>query len=119
VRTIVADTPDDLDPIVTAVEQGRGFIYHLCEGTDPDLLEEYTLVDGVGLVQRLLIAIHGTALQQTQLDALAAARATLVWSPFSNLWLYGTRRVHKCVHAACRYSCTRPPSRSRRWTRAG
>jgi hypothetical protein len=30
-----------------------------------------------------------------------------------------TRRVHKCVHAACRYSCTRPPRRSRRWTRGG
>jgi hypothetical protein len=29
------------------------------------------------------------------------------------------RRVHKCVHAACRYSCTRPPSRSCRWTRVG
>jgi hypothetical protein len=29
------------------------------------------------------------------------------------------RRVHKCVHAACRYSCTRPPRRSRRWTRGG
>jgi hypothetical protein len=69
--------------------QGRGFIYHLCEGSDPTLLDEYTLVDGVGLVHRLLMAIHGTALQQAQLDALAGVAATLVWSPFSNLWLYG------------------------------
>ena len=29
------------------------------------------------------------------------------------------RRVRKCVHAARRYSCTRPPSRSRRCTRSG
>lgn len=50
---------------------------------------EYTLLDGVGLVQRLLVAIHGTALTRPQLGALAAAGATLVWSPFSNLWLYG------------------------------
>ena len=28
--------------------------------------------------------------------------------------IFDGRRVHKCVHAACRYSCTRPPSRSRR-----
>jgi hypothetical protein len=28
------------------------------------------------------------------------------------------RGVRKCVHAAGRYSCRRPPSRSRRWTRA-
>jgi hypothetical protein len=29
------------------------------------------------------------------------------------------RGVRKCVHAARRYSCRRPPSRSRQWTRAG
>ena len=57
---------------MTAVNQGRGFIYHLCEGSDPALLQECRLVEGVGLVHRLLIAIHGTALQQAQLDALAA-----------------------------------------------
>jgi len=89
VRTIVAGNAADLDPYVTAVGQGRGFIYHLCEGTDPALLGEYTLVEGVGLVHRLLVAIHGTALGKPQLDALAAVGATLVWSPFSNLWLYG------------------------------
>jgi 5-methylthioadenosine/S-adenosylhomocysteine deaminase len=46
-------------------------------------------VEGVGLVHRLLIAIHGSALGQPQLDAIAAVGATLVWSPFSNLWLHG------------------------------
>jgi 5-methylthioadenosine/S-adenosylhomocysteine deaminase len=90
VRTIVANNPNQLADYVTAVGQGRGFIYHLCEGSDPALLDEYTLVEGVGLIQRLLIAIHGTALSQPQLDALAGVGATLVWSPFSNLWLYGT-----------------------------
>jgi 5-methylthioadenosine/S-adenosylhomocysteine deaminase len=89
VRTLVANNPAQLQTYVTAVGQGRGFIYHLCEGSDPALLAEYTLVEGVGLVHRLLMAIHGTALQQAQLDALAGVGATLVWSPFSNLWLYG------------------------------
>jgi 5-methylthioadenosine/S-adenosylhomocysteine deaminase len=89
VRTIVANNPTQLATYVTAVGQGRGFIYHLCEGSDPTLLDEYTLVEGVGLVHQLLIAIHGSALQQAQLDALATVGATLVWSPFSNLWLYG------------------------------
>jgi 5-methylthioadenosine/S-adenosylhomocysteine deaminase len=89
VRTIVANNPAQLATYRTAVEQGRGFIYHLCEGSDPTLLDEYTLVEGVGLVRRLLVAIHGTALGQTQLAALGGVGATLVWSPFSNLWLYG------------------------------
>jgi cytosine/adenosine deaminase-related metal-dependent hydrolase len=89
VHTVVANTPAQPVTYKTAVEQGRGFIYHLCEGSDPGLLEEYTLVEGVGLVHRLLLAIHGSALGQPQLDALAGVGATLVWSPFSNLWLYG------------------------------
>ena len=89
VRTLVASSADDLDPYVTAVGQGRAFVYHLCEGTDPALLGEYALVEQAGLVHRLLIAIHGTALGPAQLRALGAAGATLVWSPFSNLWLYG------------------------------
>jgi 5-methylthioadenosine/S-adenosylhomocysteine deaminase len=89
VRTIVANNPAQLATYKTTVDQGRGFIYHLCEGNNPNLLEEYTLVEGVGLVHRLLIGIHGTALGQTQLAALAGVGATLVWSPFSNLWLYG------------------------------
>ncbi len=90
VRTIVASDAADLDPYVTAIGQHRAFIYHLCEGTDPALRGEYALVFGAGLVHRLLVAIHGTALEQAQLAALAAVEATLVWSPFSNLWLYGT-----------------------------
>jgi 5-methylthioadenosine/S-adenosylhomocysteine deaminase len=90
VRTIVANSAAQLAGYVAAVQEGRGFIYHLCEGSDPTLLDEYELVEDVGLVHRLLIAIHGTALQPAQLDALAGVGATLVWSPFSNLWLYGT-----------------------------
>jgi 5-methylthioadenosine/S-adenosylhomocysteine deaminase len=86
---LVANNPAQLATYVTAVGQGRGFIYHLCEGSAPTLLDEYELVEGVGLVHRLLIAIHGSALGQPQLDALAGVGATLVWSPFSNLWLYG------------------------------
>ncbi|HZD67722.1 MAG TPA: hypothetical protein VFA45_02010 [Actinomycetes bacterium] len=89
VRTLVASKVEDLDPYVTAVGQHHAFIYHLCEGTGPRLLSEYALVDDAGLVHRLLIAIHGTALGRTQLAALAAVGATLVWSRFSNLWLYG------------------------------
>ena len=43
----------------------------------------------------------------------------LIWMPG---WMPSTadvaRRVHKCVHAARRYSCSRPPRRSRRRTLA-
>jgi hypothetical protein len=44
----------------------------------------------------------------------AALRAAGVPSEEIDAFFAEARRVHKCVHAACRYSCTRPPSRSRR-----
>ena len=89
VRTIVADTLTDLQPYVTAMQQGRGFICHAAEGTQPSLRNEFTLLDQAGLVRSQLIAIHGGALTPADFQQLAAADATLVWSPFSNLWLYG------------------------------
>jgi cytosine/adenosine deaminase-related metal-dependent hydrolase len=89
VRTIVADTLTDLQPYVTAVNQGCGFITHSAEGTQPNLRNEFTLLDQAGLVGKQLTVIHGTALTPADLQRLAAGDATLVWSPFSNLWLYG------------------------------
>jgi 5-methylthioadenosine/S-adenosylhomocysteine deaminase len=89
VRTIVADTLADLQPYVTAVNQGCGFITHSAEGTQASLRNEFTLLDQAGLVGKQLMVIHGGALTPADFQRLAAADATLVWSPFSNLWLYG------------------------------
>ncbi len=90
VTTIVPDKAADLVPTAQAmVTKGAGFIYHLCEGVDPKLVKEWTNAVEGGVVRRGFIAIHGTALTAAQLAALAAADASLVWSPFSNLWLYG------------------------------
>lgn len=90
VTTIVPDKATELVPTAQAmVTKGAGFIYHLCEGVDPKLTKEWTVAVEGGVVRRGFVAIHGTALTAEQLAALAAADATLVWSPFSNLWLYG------------------------------
>jgi 5-methylthioadenosine/S-adenosylhomocysteine deaminase len=89
VRTIVADNLADLEPYVAAVNQGRGFISHTAEGTQPTLRQEFTLLDQAGLIRKQLVVIHGGALTGPDFQLLAAGDATLVWSPFSNLWLYG------------------------------
>jgi 5-methylthioadenosine/S-adenosylhomocysteine deaminase len=90
VRTIVATRLEDLTDIITAVrDDHRGFICHAAEGTLPDLREEFALLDQAGLVHRQLMAIHGSALTGPDFQRLAGGDATLVWSPFSNLWLYG------------------------------
>ncbi len=61
------------------------------------------LLDGLDLAGRVLTA-----------DALHTQRAHADWQLSVK---HAARRVRKCVHAARRYSCRRPPSRSRRWTR--
>jgi cytosine/adenosine deaminase-related metal-dependent hydrolase len=69
---------------------GRSFIYHLAEGTADTLLGEYDDLRTAGCVHPNLIGIHSTALGAEQYaDWAATGAGTVVWSPFSNLWLYG------------------------------
>ena len=72
--------------------KGNAFLYHLCEGTDPKLLTtDYAGIQGHGLLQHKWIGIHSTALGNPQFQQWSASAkpGSLVWSPFSNLWLYG------------------------------
>jgi 5-methylthioadenosine/S-adenosylhomocysteine deaminase len=70
---------------------------HLAEGVDPPSRNEFTALVAAGLLTPATIIIHGTALEPEDLDAVAAAGAKLVWSPQSNLRLYGrtTRRAQR------------------------
>ena len=71
---------------------GRAFIYHLAEGVDPVLRDEFALLDDARLRARRL---DRDPLDRARRDAdyarwaAARAAAAIVWSPFSNLWLYG------------------------------
>jgi 5-methylthioadenosine/S-adenosylhomocysteine deaminase len=89
VSTLVADSKEALAPYVAAVHLGRGFIAHSAEGSDPKLRKEFELLDEVGVVTSQLVAIHGGALTAADFDRMKAGNSSLVWSPFSNLWLYG------------------------------
>jgi len=69
---------------------GHSFIYHLAEGTDPKLIAEYGDLRTAGCVHPQLIGIHSTALGDTEYAEWAEhGPGAIVWSPFSNLWLYG------------------------------
>ena len=90
VTTIVSSKATELVPVAQAmVTKNAGFIYHLAEGVNPALLKEWAIAVDGGVVRKGFVAIHATALGPAQLGALAAADASVVWSPFSNLWLYG------------------------------
>ena len=79
----------EFKPYREAMDAGRGFIYHLAEGTDSALIGEYDLLRDASCLKPRLIAVHSTALEQHQFKEWGPDRGSIVWSPFSNLWLYG------------------------------
>ena len=73
---------------------GDAFIYHLAEGTSQTLLREYDELRANDCLQPQLVAVHATALGEAQYAEWGAHHSSVVWSPFSNLWLYrGTSEV--------------------------
>ncbi|MEO6715199.1 MAG: amidohydrolase family protein, partial [Mycobacteriales bacterium] len=74
----------------TQLRANHSFIYHLAEGTAATLIKEFTDLTTAGCLHPQLIGIHSTALTETEYEAWAVAGAgAVVWSPFSNIWLYG------------------------------
>ena len=77
--------------LVTALQKDRPFFYHLSEGTDQDARQRFLdleYVPNTWAIDPDLIPIHCTALQAGDYQRLKAA-AGMVWSPLSNLLLYG------------------------------
>jgi cytosine/adenosine deaminase-related metal-dependent hydrolase len=103
VTTIVADDLDGLVSAAAALANEKGFIYHLCEGTDDSMADEFELAKSAGLFGPRFVGIHGTGLSTAQLGHWAGKGGTMVWSPFSNYWLYGaTARVADAKAAGLR-----------------
>jgi 5-methylthioadenosine/S-adenosylhomocysteine deaminase len=69
------------------MKAGNAFIYHLSEGTDPKLVDEYVKMRDEDCLQPRLNAIHCTALKKPNYDEWSP-KSSVIWSPFSNLWLY-------------------------------
>ena len=70
------------------MKDGSAFIYHVSEGTDPALIKEYTKLRDEDCVRGGLGAIHCTALGKSNFEDWAPKGGSVIWSPFSNLWLY-------------------------------
>ena len=66
----------------------KAFVYHLSEGTDPKLVGEYDKIRDEHCLAQGFAAIHCTALERPNYDEWAPKGGSIVWSPFSNLWLY-------------------------------
>jgi 5-methylthioadenosine/S-adenosylhomocysteine deaminase len=92
----------ELESILAGIEAGKvkAFYIHLAEGrSDNERSREELdrLVELDGLTEQTVI-IHGTALSEAQLGDVGDAGAKLVWSPQSNLRLYGeTTRAAEAI----------------------
>lgn len=85
------------------MKHGDAFIYHLAEGTDAALIDEYAKLRAEDCLQPTLAAIHCTALRDVDYAEWAHKGGSVVWSPFSNLWLYrDTTRVADAHRAGVR-----------------
>jgi len=65
------------------------FLVHLAEGTDAQSLAEYDKLKELDLLQEWTVIVHGIPLTREMFDEMASAGTDLVWSPTSNLALYG------------------------------
>jgi 5-methylthioadenosine/S-adenosylhomocysteine deaminase len=67
----------------------EAWFIHLSEGVDDKSRQEFDLLNSKGLLAQPTVVIHGTALTPSQFGEMAAVGSNLVWSPLSNLLLYG------------------------------
>ncbi|HEX3318154.1 MAG TPA: amidohydrolase family protein [Solirubrobacteraceae bacterium] len=86
VRTLA--TAEDFESAHRHLQDGQAFIYHLSEGTDPKLWREFEDLREHDCLGPHLGAIHCTALDEPQYGEWRPKGGSVIWSPFSNLWLY-------------------------------
>jgi 5-methylthioadenosine/S-adenosylhomocysteine deaminase len=98
IRTSVINlTSAELDDRRALLDEGRSLVYHLCEGQrGSKVAREFADVATAGCLRHQLIAIHCCAVgdeefRQWNVHADLSDNKSpggVVWSPFSNLWLY-------------------------------
>jgi len=82
-------SPEKIAAFRRGLENKKCYLYHLSEGTNAAARQRFQdLVDN-DLLATSLVGIHSLALNEDDLDLLQQAGGKIVWSPFSNLLLYG------------------------------
>jgi 5-methylthioadenosine/S-adenosylhomocysteine deaminase len=91
--THIADVAaKDRDKFLKRLESDKRLLLHLSEGTDDAAREHFLALqgaDGTWAVTESLGGIHCVALHKQDFEVLANGGASMVWSPLSNLLLYG------------------------------
>ena len=82
---------DKADGYISNFESGtyNAMFLHIAEGLDEKSRNEFDTLKDLGLARKETIVIHGAALGQNELEYMGENDMTIVWSPVSNLILYG------------------------------
>lgn len=92
-NTLGIDTVSDAQAATLIADMQAGevtaYMIHLAEGLSERAYDEYTTLVDKGLLRAETVIIHGTALTPADFDDVAVAGAKIVWSPSSNMALYG------------------------------
>ena len=71
------------------LDKGHAFLYHLAEGTSDRLIADFEGLRRHDVLAPKFLGIHATALHPEQFREWHQRGGSIVWSPFSNIWLYG------------------------------
>lgn len=96
----VPDLRNDADraELQALLDTHRPCYFHLAEGLDAKATAQFEALKQHGLVRRNLVCIHCLALDAQGHKQLAAASSRVVWSPLSNLLLYGQTLDPRQLH---------------------
>jgi len=78
----------------------KSFVVHVGEGIDEKSRAEFDTLKQKGLLQAGTAVIHGTGFGPAEFAEMAAAGTKLIWSPQSNLVLYGKTTDIKAARQA-------------------
>jgi 5-methylthioadenosine/S-adenosylhomocysteine deaminase len=67
----------------------KALLIHVSEGQDASAAREFRMLKASGFLRPGVSIIHGVALQKTQFQEMATNGVGLIWSPHSNIALYG------------------------------
>jgi cytosine/adenosine deaminase-related metal-dependent hydrolase len=85
----------NLAPIISSTkmflanENSDIFLIHLSEGIDSISKREFCFLENNHLLTKKTAIVHGLALEKDQFEKMKAAHSSLIWSPKSNMVLYG------------------------------
>ncbi|HSE65585.1 MAG TPA: amidohydrolase family protein [Gemmatimonadales bacterium] len=89
IRTFILDISSFKGSLDWAVTQS--FAVHIAEGVrgDPPSKQEFAVLKSKGLLAKGTAIIHGAAFEASEFQQMGEVGAKLIWSPRSNLVLYG------------------------------